>query len=88
METLKPSQVLRRKIHSISGGKVHCRKCGTFTGGYTESPMFWENGSYIFCTVCNTQTLVLPIYPPSPAFPGGLEIDVSGERKRYPIVAP
>ena len=89
---LKPGILMRRaKAKKITdhydGGQVHCAKCGMATGGATESPTFWENGSYIYCGHCKKATLAKPIYPPSADFPTGLIVDLTGERAKYPLVS-
>lgn len=89
---LKPGQALRltkkgKLPDFINGGHPKCLNCGTVQERLdTESPTFWENGSYCYCGVCNQKTLHGAIYPPCDGFPNGIEIDTSGERKKYPLV--
>lgn len=81
METLKPSQVLRRiKAGTLSDrqpGKPLCWY-GHHTECTTESPSFWENGTYIRCGDCGGYVLARPLFKE-------FIIDLSGERKKYPI---
>jgi len=88
---LKPSRVMRLVKRGtlpsrIPGGRVLCQKCRRDLGD-TESPGGWANGSYCGCDHCGGWTLARPVYP---AFEGhrAFEIDLSGERKRYPVRQP
>lgn len=80
---LKPSTVLRRvKAGTLSDtqpGLVFCY-AGHSTGGQTQSPSFWENGSYVGCNTCKAWVLARPKF-------ADFEIDVSGERKKYDNVS-
>lgn len=81
LQTLKPSAVLRGiKAGTIAAhqrGRVKCIK-GHAIAVHTESPAFWENGSYLHCPTCGRATLAAPEFD-------GFRIDTSGERKRYPV---
>lgn len=88
---LKPSKVMRltkagKLPASIDGGQVLCEKCRKWGGGMTESPTFWENGSYVYCKSCKAMTLARPRFPGCEGFTGGFEIDLTGERKTYSVV--
>lgn len=72
----------------INGGRVGCEKCRKVGTGQTESPAFWENGSYCFCSTCKRMTLARPVYPATDGYPDGFEIVLTGERKDYPVIAP
>lgn len=90
-KVLQPSYVLRLikvgKLPRDLAGYVHCAKCGFDTGGRTASPDFWENGSYVYCHRCRRYMLARPVFVCElPDFPCGFELDLAGERKRYPLV--
>ena len=87
---LKPSTVLRRVKaktlpHNVKGGYHQCEKCHKPTGGETESPEFHENGMYVHCPHCKATLLYRPIFPACEGYPEGFEIDLTGERKKYPL---
>jgi len=91
MQTLKPSKVMRlvkakKMPHNLKGGRIRCAKCGGLNKGQTESPMFWENGMYVYCTNCREETLAKPEFPACEGFPEGFAIDLGGERKKYPLI--
>lgn len=86
--TYKPSAVLRLiragKIDALQPrgtGRVLCEGKRHALGGETESPAYWENGTYVWCPQCKALTLARPQF-------ATFEIDLTGERKRYPLVAP
>lgn len=58
-------------------GKILCHAHGHRVIGETESPTFWENGSYVFCETCNDTVLARVEFK-------DFIIDCSGERKKYP----
>jgi hypothetical protein len=90
--SLKPSRVLRlvkqgKLSRHIDGGRIKCQQCGKLhPKAATESPEFWENGSYVYCGHCKQQTLARPAFPKTEGYPQGFEIDLTGERKTYPVV--
>jgi hypothetical protein len=87
MKTIyKPSQILR---HVKSGkiadpqprgeGKIMCEEFRHVEQiAQTESPTFWENGTYTHCKVCNALKLARVEF-------ADFEIDMTGERKKYPL---
>lgn len=82
--TFKPSQVLRKiKSGEIKDpqprgeGKIVCNEHGHPIVGHTESPSFWENGSYVYCGTCKAMSLVKVHFKT-------FSIDLTGERKSYP----
>lgn len=86
----KPSQVMRlvkakKMPHSIKGGTQLCCQCSKPHKADTESPTFHENGTYIYCKHCKANVLYIPIFPPCEGYPLGFEIDLTGERKKYPL---
>jgi len=90
LPVLKPGQVMRlvnRKIlaGNIDCGKIKCEKCRNTVPGNTESPTFWENGSYVHCPNCDAYCLARPVYPATQGYLHGFEIDLTGERKAYPV---
>ena len=94
---LKPSVVLRRVkaraayqdvpnvndlgvLNDVQEGRIACAKCRKVRPKVTTCALsFWENGMYVFCGRCRQATLALPIFE-------DLVIDLSGERKKYPLV--
>jgi hypothetical protein len=81
----KPSQVLRavraKKLADPQprlAMKIVCEAKRHGTIGETESPTFWENGSYHYCEQCRKWVLSRIVGP-------GFEIDLTGERKKYPL---
>jgi DNA-directed RNA polymerase subunit RPC12/RpoP len=89
-EILKPSRVMRltkaNKLPSlIDGGKINCQKCGKRIVGDTESPTYWENGTYVWCEHCGQYCLARPVYPAVSNYPHGIVIDLRGERKKYSV---
>lgn len=90
---LKPSQVLRltnagKLPEQIKGGRYQCLHCNyvDLVAG-TESPAFHENGMYHGCKGCRRNTVHRAIFPPCAGYPEGFEIDMTGERKKYPVAA-
>lgn len=84
MEVLKPSQVLRRikagTLINNQPGKPMCEQKHP-TECTTRTPSFWENGAYIHCEQCGGWVLARPVFEK-------FEIDLSGERKKYPTRHP
>ena len=82
LAALKPSVVLRRiksgQIKEPQRGRLFCAEHRHPISGDTESPSFWENGSYIFCGTCGHKALARPEFD-------GFYIDLTGERKKYPF---
>jgi len=83
--TLKPSQVLRKiKTGEIAEqqprgeGRITCEEFGHPINGDTESPSFWENGTYTFCPQCAAWKLSHVEF-------AGFHISMLGERKKYPL---
>lgn len=81
----KPSQILRLvKAKKIADpqprgeGRILCEAHGHLIRGDTESPTFWENGSYVFCGRCKKTALVRIEFK-------GFTVDLRGERKKYPL---
>jgi hypothetical protein len=82
----KPSQILRLvKAGTIADpqprgeGKILCEKFRHSVGpGETESPTFWENGSYVYCRRCKCMMLARVEFK-------GFAIDLTGERKKYQL---
>ena len=81
----KPSRVLRLiKAGKVADpqprgeGRIVCEAHRHPIIGDTESPSFWENGSYVWCEKCGRQALARVLFK-------GFEIDMTGERKRYPL---
>jgi hypothetical protein len=78
----KPSQVLRlvRKgmISDSQPGTVHCEEKRHLLECVTESPTFWENGTYGYCPQCGKYALMRAEF-------ATFEIDMTGERKVYPM---
>jgi DNA-directed RNA polymerase subunit RPC12/RpoP len=88
---LKPSQVWRltkagKMPVSVPGGRYRCKKCERLLPlSDTESPNFHENGSYVYCKYCKEHVLYVAEFPACDCYPKGFVIDVSGERKKYPL---
>lgn len=81
-----PSQVMRLvrqgKIadpQPRGEGRITCQAKGHAIRGDTESPTFWENGSYVFCGKCNRHALARVEFK-------NFVIDLTGERKKYPAL--
>lgn len=81
----KPSQVLRLiRTGKIADpqpkgeGRIFCQAKGHRVRGDTESPSFWENGSYCYCSGCKRTALVRVEFK-------DFVIDMRGERRRYPL---
>lgn len=78
----KPSTVLRlvkaKAVSYSQPGTIQCHEHGHVIPGQTESPTFWENGSYCYCPVCKKLTLVKVEF-------ADFVVDTSGERKVYPL---
>ncbi len=90
-KVLKPSQVVRLTKKGnlpdhIPGGHPICMKCRKAHNSDTESPMFWENGMYVYCAHCKKITLTGALYPPCADYPNGVLVDTRGERKKYKMV--
>lgn len=82
----KPSQILRlvkqgkiRDPQPRGEGEIMCEKERHHIKGDTESPQFWENGSYVYCAACKRWMLARVEFK-------GFEIDLRGERKKYLLV--
>lgn len=87
---IKPGQIMRlvnkgKLAEHIAGGTYRCQKCNCRIEGDTESPTFHQNGSYVHCNACDAQVLYFADFPATPLFVDGFSIDVSGERKKYPV---
>jgi hypothetical protein len=86
LPVFKPSQILR-KIRSgeiadpqpKGEGLIMCERKRHALTGDTESPAFWENGTYIGCEFCKAWVLARVRFKT-------FEIDMRGERKKYPLV--
>lgn len=89
----KSSTVMKRckankMPHNIKGGRYQCLHCHFVDlVCETESPMFHENGMYIYCPQCKQTTIHRVIFPKTEGYPEGFEIDLTGERKKYRIIA-
>lgn len=59
-------------------GRIFCERARHRISGDTESPAFWENGTYVFCPRCNRWALARVKF-------AAFEIDMRGERTRYPL---
>jgi hypothetical protein len=85
----KPSQVMRLvKSGKIADqqprgeGKIMCEEFRHVnTVAQTESPTFWENGTYTHCDECNALKLARVEFR-------DFVIDMTGERKKYPMTMP
>lgn len=82
---LKPSQVLRLVRSKRLGDpqprghmRIVCQAKGHSVVGETESPTFWENGTYVYCEKCKKRVLARIVAP-------DFEIDLTGERKKYAL---
>lgn len=81
----KPSQVMRMvdkgeiaDPQPRKQGRIMCEKARHKIRADTESPIFWENGSYLWCSKCKGMMLARVEFKT-------FEIDMTGERKRYPL---
>lgn len=81
----KPSQILRlvRKGEIADPqpkgeGRIYCEAKRHLLRGDTESPNFWENGSYVYCPACKRRVLARVEFKT-------FVIDLTGERKKYPL---
>jgi hypothetical protein len=81
----KPSTILRKvRAGEIADpqprglGKIMCEEHRHPISGDTESPTFWENGSYVYCAQCGETKLARVQF-------GDFEIDLTGERTKYPM---
>lgn len=84
-KVLHPSQVIRMtKAGKLADPqprgamRIMCEEHRHLTHYDTESPTFWENGSYMFCPTCKAWKLARIVGP-------DFEIDLTGERKKYPL---
>jgi len=81
----RPSQVLKLVRAGIIAdpqprgtGVITCAEHGHVIPGDTESPTFWENGTYTWCPTCKARKLARVQF-------SGFIIDLGGERKSYPL---
>lgn len=81
-----PSLILRLVKRGIiadpqpkNEGAIRCEAKRHRVPGDTESPTFWENGTYVYCPECNALTLARIEFR-------DFEIVLTGERKIYPLV--
>lgn len=88
----KPSRIMRlvkagKMPGNIKYGHFQCLACHYFDMvASTESPEFHENGMYTYCVQCRELSMHRIVFPPCVGYPDGFEIDLTGERKKYPLI--